>query len=743
MAPDSEIEVESRMNRFGLLIVVLFLALAGRLAFLQTAQREELTARAEANYVDTVVTPATRGRVLDRYGRVLIDNLPVNVVRLDATKIPRGQRTRVLSRLASLLERPYADLERALRKPEGDPPEIARGIKESTILYLQEHRAEFPGLVTDQTWQRVYPHKKLGAHVLGYVGKINSAELDRLPDDLRYQASDLIGKEGIEKSFERELRGVPGEDVVIRDSSQQVVSRETKRKPIPGSDVRLTISLDAQRLVEDSLALGIRAARQNYFVEYKGSAKSGPIKATSGAAVVSDVNTGEVVAMASYPSFDPREFVDGMSPERYAQLTCEECHSPFTNRAIAGAYPPGSTFKLVTALAALQAKKPDGSPLLTPGQTIVDPGFYRIESLCGLNVRCRWSNAGDAAFGTISLRSAMRVSSDTYFYKQGHEFTKLEGEEAQDGIQTMAKALGLGSPTNIRLPGEKSGIVPDRHWMKAINKRFPKLYPRGRWQLGDTINVSIGQGDVLVTPLQLNRAYGAFANGGAVLDQRIHLDVISRDPSAPTTTAPPTTVPETTTTVPPAAPPTVAPNERAPFTSSSIAPLAVGADGLPVTTTTIERVDQTDGSFTATPSVAPELLNLPPVTTTTMPPVKVAPIVEGQIELPDELREPIVAGLRDVVSVRGGTALKAFTGFPLGRYPIAGKTGTAQKINEQDYAVFVAFGPLPTPQYVVTVILEEGGYGRQAAAVVRRIFEGLAGFEPGPVRVVTDSSRER
>lgn len=734
MRQEQRTESGVRLTGMAVLMGLLFAGLLARLTFLQTVQNEELAARAVANVIDEVPVPATRGRILDRHGRVLIDNLPVNVVRLDPSKVPRNGLTRLLTRLSPILGVSFDELDRAVRQPKGDATdtiEIARGIRESTILFLEEHREDLPGISTGQTWQRVYPFKRLASHVLGYVGKVTTEELKRQPSNLQYQQNDLIGKAGVEKSFERELRGVPGTDEVERDSTGRIVSRRTVRRPIPGADVRLTIDVDIQRECEITLVQGIRAARQNYFVEYSGSAPSGQIKATSGAVVVTDPNTGEVLCSASYPDFDPREFTSGISTERFQELTAPGRHSPLTNRVISGLYPPGSTFKLVTALAALQTKNDDGTPVVTPNDLYLDQGFFQIDSLCRRDppVRCRWRNAGDTPFGTISLRSAIKVSSDAFFYRLGFDFTQFPaGDKRTDAIQKTARDLGLGELTQVRLPSEERGVVPDRNWLKRMNKLYPKAFPRKNWQLGDTINVSIGQGDVLLTPIQLNRTFAAIANGGAVLDQKIQLEVIPRDGTVRKTV--PTTTPATivtTTTVPPVAP-TVAPNERAPFTTSTIA-----ANGTDVVIPTVP-----------VPGEPIEIVELPSVTTTTLPPVPVQPVVQRQIEdFPDSVRDPLITGLEDVVASDGGTALSAFSGFPLSQYPIAGKTGTAQKAKEQDYSLFVAFGPLPKPQYVVSMVIEEGGYGRQAAAGVRRMFEVLGGFTPQPVRVVSGTSQER
>ena len=721
------IDREHRLAVVGAIVAVLLTVLIARMAYLQTVEHDQLTLEGERNFRSVVYVAPTRGRVLDRFGRVLIDNLPVNTVRLDPGKIPSKQRARTIAKLAAILDTSYADIEKSINDPVGNPSEpieVARNVKESTIVFINEHLETFPGesVSTSQTWERVYPNGALAAHVLGYVGRINAEDLAQMPDDLHYQPDDMLGQSGIEKSFERELRGIPGKYVVEKDSRQRVIVRDEVYPPTPGSDVRLTIDIDVQRLTEQSLARGLKVARLNTFVKYAGSAETGPIKAHSGSAVVTDPNTGEIIAMASYPSFDPRDFVRGISTKDYERLTAADKHTPLINRAVSGRYPPGSTFKLVTALAAMQTDDNAGRPILSPTDLYNDTGYYEIKSLCELKVKCRWRNAGDSVFGTLSLRSAMKVSSDAFFYRLGHEFAK--STKSEDGIQKMARSLGLGKLTKVRLPSESSGVVPDRARLDRLHRLYPKEFPR-TWKLGDTINVAIGQGDVLATPLQLNRMWGALANGGTVLDMRIQLEVRPRDAktlsstTTTTSTLPTTTIPRPAATVPPEVAVAAAVAAADP---NSTSPLPGAVAGAPAADT-IEVV--------------------PAATTTTLPPVSFTPTVEGHVDLTDDIRAPLLGGFQDVVGADGGTAVSAFTGFPLSAYPVAGKTGTAQKSKQQDYAVFVGFGPLPAPKYVVSVVMEEGGYGRQSGAVVRRIFEGLAGFAINDVRIATGTSSER
>ena len=713
-----------RLATLGLMVLVLFSALLVRVTLLGTVESKSLTDQGEATLRKVVPIAATRGRVLARDGRVLVDNLAVNTVHLDTLKLPKTERTAVLTRLASLLDVSFSTIESRLvdpRNPRYEPAGIASDVKESAIIYIAEHPELFPpgAVTTGVTWQRVYPFGRLAAHVLGYLGRVNPDDIKRQPTDLHYQPSDLIGRAGIEKSFERELRGVPGEEIVTLDPKGRVVASEAVRDPVSGNDVRLALDIDLQKLGEETIVQGLNAARKNVEADNP----SVYLKADAGALVVLDVTTGEVVASVSYPTYDPAEFVEGLSKNSAARLNSPTAHAPLINRVIEGKYPPGSTFKLFTAIAALQNK------LITPNTTYLDQGSFDVEEYKKQNIKWSWKNAGrpPTAFGVIDLRNAIRVSSDAFFYKLGFEFHGL-GKARETGIQNVARQMGLGKYTNIRLPQESRGVIPDRTRQELLHKLFPTKFASA-WPTGATINVSIGQGDVLVTPLQLARAYAALANGGTVLDARIELEVINRavsdqnatkrnatrtPRSSPNSTIVPTTTPKTQSTPQTTSPPIATSN---PATSQS-----------------------------PTPSTKPDFvsalgIDLPPQTT--LPPVSVPPQVEGHIDISDADRTALIGGFRDVVSQRGGTAVSAFEGFPLAKYSIAGKTGTAQKAGQQDYSVFVGFGPVPAPKYAIAVIIEQGGFGRQSAALVRRMFEGIAGLPIGPVRTVTQGGIER
>ncbi len=718
---------QQRLRVVGVIVVVLIAALAGRLGILQTVESSDAKRQAARNIFDTEPIEPTRGRILDRSGRVLVDNLPLNVVRIDRKKLKKADRVRTLSRLSALLDVPFYLLERRLDDSAGgefSPREVARGVKESVAIELAEHPELYPGVAVGSAWQRVYPNGKLAAHVLGYVGKVTAEELTRQPLALGYARADFIGKTGVERSFERELRGEPGQELITKDRLSRVVDREVTKEPVPGKDIRLTLDLDLQRLLEETLVQTERAARQNVDADNPSTF----IKATSSAGVVLDPDTGEVLAMASHPTYDPREFVPSITRERYDELfKGEEKASPLTNRATFGLYAPGSTFKPFTAVAGLRAG------MITAQTVVDDQGEFVREDLCKRRVKCRWKNAGKAALGLTDLRKSLRVSSDVYYYTIGNKFDDLS-KDKENGIQQVAREMGLGRPTNIRLPDERAGAVPDEAYRKKLTSLYGrKKFPNDNWFTGDTINVSIGQGEVLTSPLGLARGYATLINGGTVVDGKIDLEIRDRAIGAVATAGDASKASSAAVASAQPSPTTVAPATSS-TTTNPAASTSVAGPAAPAPTTTTIPAEPIVGA------VGSPDLGIP--SGTTLPPILAKPTVENHLDFNEDDRAVILAGLEDVTSADGGTAVSAFEGFPFDKCRVGGKTGTAQRTGKQDTSLFVGFGPLPKPKYVVAIVVEEGGFGRQAAAGVRRVFEGLCGLPVNPVRTVTGGGAE-
>jgi penicillin-binding protein 2 len=496
--------------------------------------------------------------------------------------------------------------------------------------------------------------------VLGYVGRITADELAaRAGDPHPYPPDAIVGRAGVEQTFQDDLRGVPGERRVEVDRRGRIVRVVGERRPVPGNDLQLTIDLDLQRLAEQRLAGQLELVRAKDPGRGSNSAR---FEGTGGATVVVDPHTGDVGAMASYPTYDPTEFVGGISADAYRRLAGngDPDANALLNRAIAGQYAPGSTFKLVTASAAL------AKGVITTRSTYDDRGTYTVG-----NAQRR--NAEGASNGRINVTQAVTASSDVFFYWIGDQFWSGRGRYG-DGIQETARAYGLGSPTGVDLPGEAAGVVPDPAWKQRLHDRLPpdeQARGDGRWYGGDSANLAIGQGDLLVTPLQLANAYATFAAGGT----RHRPNLVHR---------------------------VVGPGSDA--TAADLPPCPPPADPAPAG---------------GRPSCLVRA---------------VAPQETGRVELAPEWYDAIHSGLAGVTASPRGTATGTFAGFDQRAFPLLGKTGTVESgVHRADNAAFVGVGPLDDPRYTAAAYLEHAGFGAEAAApVVRSLFELVSGQVADP-----------
>ena len=378
---------------------------------------------------------------------------------------------------------------------------IKTDVPQAAFNYLHERREQFPGVEPTTVYLRDYPEDELGAHIFGTVREI-SPEEQKLKRYRSVEQGTLIGKDGVEETYDEYLRGKPGFDRVIVDAfgERDERRRVTRREPRQGHRVRLTLDLDLQEAAHKALQKAIAAAAS------KG--------AQAGAYVAMNPENGEIYALGSYPSFDANVFARPISQDTYDRLRSEANGSPLFNRAIGAGYPSGSTFKPVTALAALE------SGILTPGQIINDTGSFDLGDRT-------LKNARDAVFGPIELTRALQVSSDVFFYTLG-----ARANARGPVIQRWARDLGLGRPTGVDLPGEIGGLVPDRKWRDSGYRRYTRCVkaakvPAGTtaallacggierpWSLGDNVNLAIGQGDFQATPLQMAVAYSTIVNDG-------------------------------------------------------------------------------------------------------------------------------------------------------------------------------------------------------------------------------------
>jgi len=728
-------DLRHRLGVLAILAACLFSGLFVRLGYLQLVEGKKLEVEASKNLLRTVIVPATRGRIVDRNGEVLVDNRLVSVVTIDRQLFPRriAARAELFERLGSVLTVAPADIARRFNSTNTVlAVEVARDVKESAVVYLGEHDDEFPGVQAKLDFQRVYPKGKLAAHVLGYVGDVGD-DLKDPPCNARYRTGDKVGKSGVERGFECVLRGMPGITEFTVDRRDRVLETRVLSPPVAGVDIRLTIDPKVQAWAESSLRQGLAASQGQVGYVFTKEKKLGfqPLKAPAGSVVVEDSSDGSILAMASYPDYDPRDFIRGISTKEFEARYGELAESPLTNRAISGRYPPGSTFKLFTAVSALT----DG--LIQDFTTIDDPGQFLIPDCDSSKVglKCLWRNSGETPHGAVDVRKSLIVSSDVFYYMLGYRFWNEAGAP-REGIQEVAREFGLNEDTAVQLPYEKSGNIPDRAQRLSRHATNSIVWPATDWRTGDNLNLAIGQGETLTTPLGIANAYGAFGNGGSLFVPKIAFDTpVPLKPTftlVPTSTSRPPARPSTTTTVTPR----VAAGPPAPSST-------LGSDG-PGTARVAAAVPNLLGQsdVTSTTPQVPTGTDVVPATSTTVasqrpiPPAQYSPILRRRIALPDNVRLPVLDGLTGAVQSSTGTASDAFAGFPFDRFPIAGKTGTAQVVNKQDNALFVGFGG-QNGRYVIAVVMEQAGFGGQAAApVARRVFNGLAGEPLGTVTYV-------
>ncbi|MFZ5758690.1 MAG: penicillin-binding protein 2 [Thermodesulfobacteriota bacterium] len=444
-------------------IVICFIALLiSRLWYLQIKKGEEYAELAENNRIRTQQIQAPRGNVLDRHGRVIITNRPY--FNLVWTKEDAPDPDEVLKRLAHILNEDISVLLERVREAADQPRYMPILLKEdldwSTLVYIENHHFDLPGVNIDPMPSRDYLYGNMASHMIGYIGQISRKELED-PVYAGYRGGDPVGKMGIEKLYEKELRGEKGYrylEVDVHGFEQRQLQHQ---EPLPGNDMKLTIDIDLQQTAEKAM------------------------EGLGGAVVLMEVHTGKLLALASSPPLQLAEFIGGISSKNWQKHLNDPLH-PLIDKTIQGQYPPGSTYKMITALAGLT------EGIVTPETTFYcNGGLY----IYGRRYGC-WKNTGH---GAVSLNRAIAESCDVYFYQVG---IKL----GVDRLATYARSLGLGQLTGIVLEHEKPGLVPTSVWKKQKKKET--------WQDGETLSVAIGQGFNLATPLQICRMTAALVNGG-------------------------------------------------------------------------------------------------------------------------------------------------------------------------------------------------------------------------------------
>ncbi len=509
-----------RIGLIGLVVLGLFAAMFTRLWYLQVLDSRTFKAAAASNEIRTVDDPAPRGEILDRNGNVLVKNQAVLVVTLSQQEAK--SHPEIIGRLAALLGISTAQVKSQLENPNYSiyqPVPVAVNPSPQVEVYLEEHQSEFPGVSISEETERTYPYGNLAAQVLGYVGEINSKQVgfyQKAFKDLGYKAGDEVGQSGVEEEYEPYLRGKPGQTEYAVNSQGQVVKTLSTTPAQQGDSVQLTIDAGLQQEVENDLGNEIRSIQGTTDTSNGGAT----IPAPDGAAVVLDPRNGQVLAMASYPSYDPSWWVGGISQAHYSQLTDPANHYPLLDRAIQGLYIPGSTFKIATATAALD------TGLITPSTVIDDTGTFTVPG-CTSGQMCSFHDSDNEALGPVNVVQAITQSSDVFFYNMGYDFWAQRSQYGQTPIQDTANQYGLGEPTGIPLPGEYSGQVDSPSVRLKLHSEYPNAYPNYTWYPGDNVEMAFGQGETEITPLQLTNAYATFANGGTRWEPQIAADILN------------------------------------------------------------------------------------------------------------------------------------------------------------------------------------------------------------------------
>lgn len=598
--PQQELErFHGRLRFAGVLVLVCFGLLLARFVWLQLIQYKYYQTRAEENRISLVPVTPNRGLIVDRNGVVMARSYSGYTIEITPAAVPNLDKT--LDKLATVITIDAKDRKRFKKLLEEsknfESLPIRTRVSDEEVARFIANRYRFPGVDVQARLFRQYPLGASGSHLLGYIGRINAKDEDLIEDEDQednYRGTDHIGKAGLEQHYEFELHGTSGVEQVEVDAGGHAVRTLARTPPVSGNNLTLTVDAKLQQMAEK--AFGDR----------------------KGALVAIDPSTGGVLALVSTPTYDPNLFVDGIDSANWDMLN-NSPDKPMVNRALNGAYPPGSTFKPYMALAALELGK------RTPEQTIFDPGFYWFG-----NHQFRDDKKG--GHGTVDMYKSIVESCDTYYYM-------LANDLGIDNIASFMAQFGFGQKSGIDIAGESIGVLPSPAWKK---RRF-KSPEQQKWYPGETISIGIGQGYNAYTPMQLALAVSTLANGGVMYKPHLVKTI---------------------------------------------------------TDTRTGRVTQ----------IEPK-----PFRTIPLKPENLAVVKNAMIGV-----------------IKEGTGARAFAGAP---YVAAGKTGTAQvyslkgekysesgvKEHLRDHALFIAFAPADQPKIAVAVLVENGGFGAQAAAPIARM----------------------
>ena len=673
---------QRRWSFVGVSAIVLLVLLLSRIWFLQSVTKDETEQIIKAVQSRIVKLVPERGRIFDVNGRVVADNKRVIVATINRQIIRDPQdRLEMFKRLSGPLNTPIERLYTRYddkRYDELKELPLAFDISEEQAAFIMERIEDYPGVVIKEEWRRIYPYGAVGSHVIGFLGAIQK-ESASYYKSLGYDPNERVGLYGVELTYEVALRGTPGFVRYEVDAVGRIKSVLERVEPQPGNDLQLSIDFKLQQFAEQALETQLLVRQRNEAPQvmlpegipdpqYE---EVNYYKAPAGSIVVLNHNTGEVVAMASYPRFDARWFTANVDSEKFAQVfprTDDPDRSILVNRAVSGRYNLGSSFKPFVAYAALNSGQLPGGA----DYSFDDRGTYKLESIpkerCDQGVKCVFRNAicratgAPCRYGEVDVEAALAVSSDTFFYKIGEQILTERGY--QPVLEREVRRFGFGSPTNIDLPFEFAGTIPNAAYKKYLASIGAIAEDAGRaYYVGDNVLFSIGQGLLSATPLQMANAYAALANGGTVFEPRVVRAVLS------------------------------------PGTKNKSAGLADLTNA-----TVVQRVSQ-DAQRTEIP-MRPDVRD---------------PIVDG-------LRRVITGPGVDFDYYHKTTGENLFRNYS--GMPIAGKTGTAQGFNNlpwNDSSAFGAFSLDPTQPYSAFAYLEKSGYGATAAApVVKCMFLALS-----------------
>ena len=590
-----------RIAVVGGLAVALFAVLFFRLWGLQVISGSHYLAEANNNRTREFRVIAPRGYILDRNGKVMVDNRTSLALQVNPQKLSPdpARRHAELARLGALVHMSPRQVRRTMREQlkvaAGAPVTLRRGVGYDVVYYLQENQSRFPGAQVQRVFVRHYPDGTLVAHVLGTVGEVSEEELKE-PRYRRLEPGDEVGKGGVEYTYDRYLRGRSGLTRIQVNALGQPTpgGQLVSRPPTPGDNLKLTFNPAVQMAGESALAQ----------------------RGLPGGFVTMNVDNGEILGLGSYPTFDPSELIEPSQAQVNALYRNEL--APLTDRATEGLYPTGSTFKLITAMASLN------SGVSTPETVIEDPGSITIGEQT-------FEDSEGVGHGAVDLVEALKVSSDVYFYTLGWRMWNT------NALQHWAHLLGIGRPTGIDLPQAEGseGTLPSRQWAEEEIAKGAELEP---WGPGQNVQLATGQGYLQTDPLEMAVAYATVANGGTVVTPHVGLQV---------------------------------------------------------------------------EDAAGRVLK------------EFRPKPRRHIHVDPEYRAAILEGLHEAAQTPGGTSCSSFCGFAL---PVAGKTGTAERVGHANQSWYVILAPYPNPRIVTAVTIEEGGFGAESAApAAKEILEAYFG----------------